>query len=135
MSKQHVPVLHLLVLYCSYTCMVLYCTCTCSGTIIVIWYLRSSGTHTPSHPVPEGLQSSGTCAHPVPTFLVPVFICHMCSSGTNILQASGTRYSSKIWNASRGKSGTWVLSRTTSTCKMCVIIHPDHMCGPPSQGE
>jgi hypothetical protein len=94
-------------------------------TLKVIWYLRSFGTHTPSHPVPEVstviwyLCSSNTYAH-----LVPMFICHMCPSGTSILQTSDTKYSSKIWNTSRVKLGTWVFSRAMSTCRIVAQNSP-----------
>jgi hypothetical protein len=122
-------------------------------------HLRSSGTHTPSHPVPEGSTVNRYLhSHLVPTLHVIWYShsmsssTHSYSSGTRMFQkpsgtkcsrSSGTNinnhlvldYSSKIWHASRGKSGTWVLSRTMSTCGNCVIIHPYHTCGPPAQGE
>jgi hypothetical protein len=100
-----------------------------SGTnTALIRYSKSSGTRRfYNQPVPAQSSSTHTPCHLVPTLHViqysyrPVPI--LCSSGTNVVlvwyqhqQQFGTRNNSKFWKASRGKSGTWVLSRATFTC-------------------
>jgi hypothetical protein len=83
-------------------------------------FYKSSGTHTPCHPVLTLhiiIRYSQFNTSSTRMFQKP--------SGTRMLQViryqhqqqSGTRNNSKFWKVSRGKSGTWVLSRATFTCR------------------
>jgi hypothetical protein len=93
-----------------------------TGTCTVIWYPHSMSSLTLHVHV---IRYSCNSSHPVPE-------CSRNSSGTKCSRSSGTSINNhpvldivrKFGNASRGKSGTWVLSRTMSTCRKCVNNSP-----------
>jgi hypothetical protein len=107
------------------------------GSTVIIRYSHSmsSGTHTPCHPY-SSISSGTSSTHPVLECSRnhPVPECSR-SSGTSINNSLVLEIIQKFEMLLEENRGHGFCPERRLHANMCVIIHPYHTCGPPSQGE